>query len=125
MKLIKFFDNLEDMIRKYLSRHPRVYALVGSIGIILLWRGVWHIADDLDMSGSTSAILGIVILLFTGLFVSFFVGEQILINGIKEEKRIDEKTAEEIRSEEVTLSELHEDVEEIKKNTKHLKKSKK
>lgn len=112
--IIKFFDKLEDKIRKRLSRHPALYALIGSIGIILLWRGVWMIADSFEMSGLISAVLGVAILLLTGLFVSFFIGEQILISGIKEEKRIDEKTEEEIRKEEITLSEIHEDIEKIK-----------
>lgn len=113
-KIRNFFDKLEDKIRKRLSQHPLLYALIGSIGIILLWRGIWVIADELNMSGIFSAILGLIILISIGLFVSFFVGEQIIISGIKQEKRIDEKTEEEIKEEEVTLSELHEDIDQIK-----------
>lgn len=116
MKLIKIFDKLEDKIRANLSRHPVVYALLGSIGIILLWRGVWMIADSLGISGLASAIIGVAILMLIGLFVSFFIGDQILISGIKEEKRIDEKTEEEIREEEVKLRHIKSDLEEIKKN---------
>ncbi len=113
-KIRNFFDKLEDKIRKRLSQHPLLYALIGSIGIILLWRGIWVIADELNMSGIFSAILGLIILISIGLFVSFFVGEQIIISGIKQEKRIDEKTEKEIKDEEVTLSELHEDIDQIK-----------
>lgn len=114
MKIFKAFDKLEDKIRANLSRRPRIYALIGSIGIVLLWRGVWMIADDFGLSGLASALLGIAILLLIGLFVSFFVGSEIIISGIKEEKRIDEKTEEEIKKESTILSRIKSDMEEIK-----------
>jgi hypothetical protein len=115
MTLFKIFDKLEDKIRAALSRHPIVYALLGSVGIVLLWRGIWMIADSLEISGLASAIIGAAILMLIGLLVSFFIGDQILISGIKEEKRIDEKTEEEIRKEAVSLKHLKSDLEEIKK----------
>ncbi|OGM94834.1 hypothetical protein A2524_00045 [Candidatus Wolfebacteria bacterium RIFOXYD12_FULL_48_21] len=96
-KIIHIFDKFEDKVRAVLSRHPVVYAMIGSIGIILLWRGIWGVADEYGMSSIASIIIGTIILLVTGLFVSFFVGEQIIISGINEEKRIDEETEEEIK----------------------------
>ncbi len=120
MKLFKIFDKLEDKIRTSLSHHPRTYALIGSIGIVLLWRGVWMIADDLELSGLMSAIFGIIILSSIGLFVSFFVGSEIIISGIKEEKRIDEKTEEEIKKETTSLNHIKSDLEEIKNKIDNL-----
>ncbi len=114
---------MEDRIRKKLSQHPIIYALIGSIGIILLWRGVWMLADSFNMSGWVSAVLGLFILLAIGLFVSFFIGEQIIISGIKQEKRIDEKTEEEIKKEEITLNEFHQDIEKIEKQLEDIKES--
>ncbi|MEK9168369.1 MAG: hypothetical protein AAB698_01025 [Patescibacteria group bacterium] len=114
MKLFKIFDKLEDKVRANLSRRPRTYALIGSIGIVLLWRGVWMIADDFGLSGLASALLGIAVLSSIGLFVSFFVGSEIIISGIKAEKRIDEKTEEEIKKESVSLKYIKSDLEEIK-----------
>jgi len=122
MGIIKFFDKLEDKVRRRLSRHPIVYALIGSVGIILLWRGIWVIADPFDPSGIVSLILGILILLLTGLFVSFFIGGEIIISGIKQEKRIDEKTEDEIRKEEVSLEQVKENLEEIEKEIKKIDK---
>lgn len=122
MKLFKIFDKLEDKIRASLSHHPRTYALIGSIGIVLLWRGVWMIADDLGLSGLMSAIFGIIILSLIGLFVSFFVGSEIIISGIKEEKRIDEKTEEEIKKETVSLNHIKSDLEEIKNKIDKIRK---
>lgn len=121
-KIVHFFDKLEDKIRGKLSRKPLLYALIGSIGIILLWRGIWHTADDLGMSSILSLVLGVIILLSIGLFVSFFIGDQTIISGIKAEKRIDEKTADEIKAEEITLGELHEDIELIEQEISEIKK---
>ncbi len=65
------------------------------------------------------------ILLATGLFFSFFVGDTVLISGIKHEKKIEEKTTEEIKTEENEIKvltnkieKISEDIEEIK-NTIH------
>ena len=101
-KIIHYFDRLEDKVRAALAHHPVVYAMVGSVGIILLWHGIWGIADDYEMSYIASIIVGTLILLISGLFVSFFVGEQIIISGINEDKRIDEETEEEIRFQSVS-----------------------
>ena len=110
----KYLERLEIRIRHILSHWPLVYAFLGSVGVVLIWRGVWHIADDWGMSGAVSLILGVSLSIITGLFVSFFVGDQIIISGIKSEKRIDEKTEDEIKKEEVSLKEIKKDLKEIK-----------
>ena len=121
-KIIKFFDKLEDKIRRKLSRCPIIYALVGSVGIILLWRGVWMTADMFNfMTGPVSVIIGTVTLLLVGLFVSFFIGDQIIISGIKAERRIDEKTEEEIRHEIITFGNIKNDLDEIKNQIKEIR----
>lgn len=102
------FDKLEDHIRGTLSRHPFIYTFVGGTGIVLFWRGVWHTADYLESLGGWytivfssigSMILGVIILLATGLFVSMFIGDSIIISGIKKEKKVIEKEIEEVGSE--------------------------
>ncbi len=126
MNIVKFFDKLEDRIRGALSHRPIVYAFIGSVGIILLWRGIWITADEFAfMTGPVSMIIGVVILMAIGLFVSFFIGDQILISGVKEEKRIDEKTEEEIRGEAVSLRQIKNDLNEIKNQLKKLDKKEK
>ena len=114
-KIIKFVNYLKTKVRHQLSHWPVLYAFIGSIGVVLIWRGVWMIADSFNMSGFVSMVLGVLISMSAGLFVSFFVGDSIIITGIKKEKRIDEKTEAEIKREEVTLSEIKEDLTEIKK----------
>jgi len=115
-EITKFLNHLEIKIRHQLSHWPIVYAFIGSIGVILIWRGVWMIADDFSMSGLFSMLLGVFISISTGLFVSFFVGDKIIISGIKQEKRIDEKTEDEIKKEEITLVEIKKDLKEIKED---------
>lgn len=113
-RIIKSYNHFEIKLRHNLSNWPILYAFIGSIGVVLIWRGVWMIADDINMSGGVSLVLGVVISIIIGLFVSFFVGERIIIAGIKNEKRIDEKTESEIRKEEITLVEIQKDLRDIK-----------
>lgn len=112
--IIKIINHIKLKIRHYLSKSPNIYAFIGSVGVVLIWRGIWHLADDINMSSSTSLFLGILISMVSGLFVSFFVGDNIIISGIKYEKRIDEKTESEIKQEEITLKEIKKEIEEIK-----------
>jgi putative Mn2+ efflux pump MntP len=42
-------------------------------------------------------------LLATGLFVSFFIGDQIILSGIKREKKLVEKAETEVKEEEAVL----------------------
>lgn len=114
--IIKFFDRLEDKTRGHLSRVPIFYAVVGGITIVIFWRGVWEIADYLYALGGfwawlfdpfVSVAFSIVILLVTGLFVSFFIGDRIILSGLKHEKKVEEKTELEVREEESMLEALH------------------
>ncbi len=113
-KIFKYVNHIKLKIRHILSKYPLLYAFIGSIGVVLIWRGVWTIADDMGMSGFSSLFWGVFISIVSGLFVSFFVGDSIIISGIKKEKRIDEKTEEEIKKEEITLKEIKKELKDIK-----------
>lgn len=113
-KIYKFFDKLEDRIRGKLTHHPLIYAFLGSIGIVSIWRGIWHIQDSWNISGGASLFFGFLITILTGLFVSFFIGENIIISGLNKEKRIDEKTKEEIQKERSALEKVQKDINDIK-----------
>ena len=119
-KIVKSYNSFEVKLRHKLSHWPILYAFIGSIGVVLIWRGVWMIADDFNMSGGVSLALGVLISIVTGLFVSFFVEDKIIITGIKKEKRIDEKTESEIKREEVTLGEIKKDLRGIKKEIEEI-----
>ena len=99
-KVVTFFDKLEDRVRIALSHYPIVYSIIGAVGIVLFWKGVWETADIFPiLFGPSSILLGLVILLLTGLLVSFFVGDSIIISGFNHEKKLVEKTESEIRAE--------------------------
>ncbi len=99
-EISKFFDKLEDKVRGKLSHYPILYALVGGIGIVLFWRGVWNTADMFPfMTGPVSILISLIMLLMTGLFVSFFIGHYIIFSGLKQEKKLEEKEEAEIRME--------------------------
>src|SRR5207247_2120588 len=96
---------------------PVLYAAVGGVGVVLFWRGVWHGADFLaqtffawrsgsltiDLADSGDALLsllaGFVLLLSTGLFVSDFIGAEIIAEGLNGEEKLTEKTESEVEME--------------------------
>lgn len=130
--IYRFFDKLEDKIRSKLSRYPIFYAFFGGVGIVIFWRGVWHTADfvmevitsfqhntSIDLGvlpwwdGPLSILIGSVLLLSTGLFVFGFIGSEVIITGLKGEKKLAEKTEEEIKAETGVIKEIKEEVKEI------------
>ena len=119
-KIVRFFDKLEDKIRGRLSHHPIFYALVGGIGVVLFWRGVWHTADDVGLGSIASLVAGSVILLLIGVFVSAFVGNRLIISGLIGEKKLEEKVEEEIETEDSKLKNLQGTLNRIEKKLEHI-----
>ena len=114
MKIIKFFDRLEDKVRFTLSRHPLIYTFIGGVAVVLFWRGVWNTADMFPwLTGPVSLLISTGVLLMIGLFVSFFIGDQQILSGMRKEKKLIEKTKEELDEEEVSLQEIHKEVEAL------------
>jgi len=121
-KLVHLFDRLEDRIRGTLSHYPITYALVSGVGIVLFWRGVWHTADIFPfMTGPVSLLISLVILLSTGLFVSFFVGENIIVAGIRREKKFVEKVESTIETEKEELDDIRRTIKSMDADVKELK----
>ena len=122
ISIVNFFDRLEDRVRARLSHRSIFYALIGGTMVIIFWRGVWHTADilmngDVWMQG-VYGFWGVVfyepitliwtsaVLLMTGLFVSSFIGERIVISGLKKEKKVTDRTEEEVQDEERKIKKL-------------------
>ncbi len=127
--IVKYFDKLEDRIRGRLSRYPILYTFIGGSAIVLFWRGVWHTVDQIALQlppelvwidGPLSIIVSCFILLITGLFVSFFVNDKIILSGIKQEKKLVEKTEIEIHKESTLLKDMDEHVVKIEGEVKEL-----
>lgn len=112
-KILKFFDKLEDKTRTRLSRHPVIYAFLGAVAIVLFWRGVWGIADETPFLENpyVSLLVSVIIMLAIGLFVSFFIGDSIILSGLRGEKKLAEKTVEEVKKEGAALAELKNEIQ--------------
>jgi len=118
--ILNFFDKLEDKTRAKLSQLPILYALLGGVGVVLFWRGVWHIADDFNLNSLISLVLGSFILLITGVFVSAFVGNRLIISGLSGEKKLTEKTKDEIETEEDKINKLQKSLNKIEEEIKQV-----
>ncbi|HTK32957.1 MAG TPA: hypothetical protein VL335_00195 [Candidatus Paceibacterota bacterium] len=129
-RIVVFFDKLEDKVRGHLSHYPVAYTIIGGIAIVLFWRGVWHTADILQEQGGlvgfvfspiVNLVLVVIVLLVTGLFVSYFIGDTILMSGIKGEKKIADKTQKEVKEEEEKIGELRTTIREMKKEVDEIR----
>lgn len=121
-KIVYFFDKLEDKVRGRLSRYPILYAFIGGIGIVLFWKGVWETAEYFDiLYGPGSIIASIILLLMVGLFVSYFIGDSIVISGLRGEKKLIDKEEAEIFNEEREIARLGKEVETIHREIHEMK----
>lgn len=118
--IIIFFDKLEDVVRGRLSRAPILYAFIGGIGLVLFWRGVWYIADDISLNSFLSILTGSIILLITGIFVSAFVGNRLILSGLSGEKKLAEKTEEEIKAEEGEIEQIQHILKRVEKKIENI-----
>ncbi|MFA6416403.1 MAG: hypothetical protein WCW56_02865 [Candidatus Paceibacterota bacterium] len=119
-KIFSFFDKLEDKTRGFLSHYPTVYAVIGGIGLILFWRGIWEGSIAIGMTNLGSTIIGALILLSTGIFVSYFIGDQILLSGLRGEKKMIEKTESELENEANKLDNINHKLNELKEMVEKL-----
>ncbi|MBI5138269.1 MAG: hypothetical protein HZA95_00525 [Candidatus Vogelbacteria bacterium] len=110
-KILNYFDKLEDRVRGSLSHHPIPYSIIGALAIIVFWDGVSQIMSEIELlqgfwGGVILVSVSIVVALLTGVFVSFFVGDTIIISGLKGEKKLIDKTESEIEAEEGEVRKL-------------------
>jgi hypothetical protein len=128
--IIHYFDKLEDRIRGKLAGYPILYTLIGGIGIVMFWRGVWITTDQLSaflpeqllwFDGLLSIGVSVFILLISGLFVSFFINDQIILSGIKREKKLVERTEAEVREDRNILLDIERKLTALEKSTEELK----
>ena len=119
----RFFDKLEDKVRIKISHYPIFFALVGGFAIVEFWRGVWQLTDYLFLnylglpiegfwSNIISIVVGTFLLLITGLYVSLFISDSVIISGIKRERKEFEKVKEKVDIEE---RQIFEETKEIRK----------
>jgi hypothetical protein len=135
---MQFLKSLAKKLRAMLRRHPLIYAFVGGVGVVLFWRGVWHFTDFLALilfpssdqvttidwttgiDSSLSLVIGTLLLLLTGLFVSEFLTGQVLMTDIKEEERLVKTTEKDIAKESSEFSPIEKDLQHIEEEIKNL-----
>lgn len=128
--IVRFFDRLEDKVRAKLSHRSIIYAFIGGACTVLFWRGIWHTGDILMAQGGfwswffyepITVIWTSVVLLLTGLFVSNFIGERIIISGLKKEKKVTDRTEDEVEEEVGQIRRLDKKVDLLMKEVISLK----
>lgn len=128
-KVVRFFDKLEDKVRGRLSRYPILYTIIGGTAIVLFWRGVWIVADNVMLllppqyawiDGPVSVVSSVLILLVTGLFVAFFISDQTILTGLKQEKKLVEKAEEEVQQESIALQDISKKVDHIEEELQQI-----
>ncbi len=68
--------------------------------------------------------MGLIILLMTGLFVSVFIGDQIIMSGLKHDKKLIEKSEDEIEEELVELQKEKQILHKIENSLEKLQEDK-
>ncbi len=119
-RVSRFFERIEMRIRGKLSHYPFLYAFLGGVGIVLFWRGVWHIADEVNLGSEISLILGTFILVVTGVFVAEFIGNRLIISGLVGEKQFEKKEETEIETEEMQIKNLQNTLSRLEKKLDHI-----
>ncbi len=126
--ILHFFDKLEDRVRGTLSHHPVPYSLIAAVAIVVFWDGISRVVGSIPWlqgfwGGVWLIISSVGVLLVTGVFVSFFIGDTIIISGLRGEKKMVDKTEEELEAElgvmesmNKKIDKLEEKVEEIEKD---------
>ena len=123
----------------YLSHRPFLYALIVGVGIVLFWRGVWHSVDQLHAyltitipsssmdanispwwDGPLSLLAGTLILYYTRAFISSFIGNELILSGLRGEKRLNEKTEEEVKNEVRAIADIKEELGRINESLTQL-----
>ena len=112
--LFKFFDVLEDDVRAWLAKRPILYGMIAGIGGVLFFKGVYDIATDMQIGGVLSLVISLFILLITGSFVAHFVSNEVILSGLKKEKKLIEKTELEVASEIATLADIKHELKSIR-----------
>ncbi len=126
---MNIFRKAEHKTRQYLSHYPKLYALIVGVGIVLFWRGVWHSADHIHTiidhfssatslslistpwwDGPLSFIVGCIVLYFTGAFTSSFIGNELILSGLRGEKRLNQRTEEDIKNEVTAIADIKDEL---------------
>ena len=117
-----FFDKLEDHVRAWLSRRPILYGIVAGLGAVLFFRGMWMIIDETNLGAWESIALSLAILLITGTFVSHFVSDDLITSGLSKQKKIIDKTENELADDVEALHSISKEIKKMKREVEKIRK---
>jgi len=125
------FLKLEEKSRHRFEKLPFTHAFFAGVGVVLFWRGIWEVADRLQLNPYWSVVLGSLVLMILGLFLQTFVGNTLIIKKVESERKIDQKAEtdlkkvqQEIDVEEITLDVLARRLENIESKLDELNRKK-
>jgi len=103
--------------------------MIVGIGIVLFWRGVWHSTDHFPFlletiysqssttlvngvwwDGPFSFIVGCIILSFTGAFTSSFIGNELILSGLRGEKKLNQRTEIDLKNEVFAIADIKDEL---------------
>ncbi len=132
---------IQKKVQGYLSHNPALYAMIVGIGIVLFWRGVWHSIDQIHnivnhiyatssmdsyptpwWDGPVSFVVGVFVLFMTGAFTSSFIGNELILSGLRGEKKLSERTESDLKNEINTISTIKEELLIISKKLEIMEK---
>ncbi len=136
MTPLPFLKKAEAEIRARLRKYPPLYALVGGVGIVLFWRGIWYGADYFyalfvpgadgialgwpsAADGLVSIVIGSALLLSTGLFVSELAGGETILREEKKEEQVVKKESSELPGIEQEIRRIEDELKEIHNDIHH------
>lgn len=69
-KTKSFPGNYSRNIKRFRIHHKIIFSLIGVVGIILVWRGVWTFVDETPFfnTPAISIILGLLLVVISGFF---------------------------------------------------------
>lgn len=138
---MNIYKKVQRKVQNYLSHYPALYALLVGIGIVLFWRGIWHSADEIHATihlfssrtstdllstpwwdGPLSFLVGWLMLSITGAFTSSFIGNELILSGLRGERKLSERTEADLKTEENTISDIKDELVFISKKLEILEK---
>lgn len=113
--ITNIFLQIEHNAREFFEKFPYIQAFLAGVGVVMFWRGVWEIMDQMNLDPILSISIGSLLLGAMGLFLHTFVGNAIIIKHVETDQSLDRVTKREIfkveaevHEEEITLSQLSE-----------------
>jgi hypothetical protein len=109
----------EEGARKFFEKVPFIHAFLAGVGVIIFWRGVWELFDQIGITPVQSIIMGVVLLGGIGVFIQTFLGNTIIIKDVAKKEKSETKLIKEVESEvsgeEITLKQLAEKIDRLTK----------